>query len=185
MRKNFGSKPWLYPQPVAIVATYDADGNADAMNAAWAGTGSMDTVVLDLTHTHKTVANIQESGAFTVSIADAANVVAADYVGVVSANNQPNKLEKAGWTTTKSEFVNAPVINELALCLECEFTGFDEAGHTVGRVVNVSCDESALDEAGMPDTAKIDAIVYEPITHAYHRLGEKVGQAFSDGNQLK
>lgn len=174
----------MYPQPVALVGTYDAEGNPDVMNAAWVGTGSMDTVVLDLTHTHKTVMNLEVTRAFTVTFADTKSVVAADYVGIVSGNKEPNKVAKAGWTVMKSEFVNAPIINELPLCLECEFVSFDEAGRTIGRVVNVNCDEVALDEAGMPDAAKIDAIVYEPVAHAYFSLGQRVGTAFSDGKQL-
>lgn len=184
MRKNFGSRPWTYPQPVALVGTYDEAGVPDVMNAAWVGTGSIDTIILDLTHTHKTVKNLEVTRAFTVTFADSKNVVAADYVGIASGNNVPDKVAKAGWTVTKSEFVNAPIVNELPLCLECEFVGFDESGRTIGRVVNVNCDEAALDDAGMPDAAKIDAIVYEPVAHAYFRLGERVGTAFADGKAL-
>lgn len=119
MRKNFGAKPFLYPQPVMIIGTYDENGKANAMNAAWGGIVGMSEIIVDL-GSHKTTDNMMKTKAFTVSIADTEHMVACDYVGVVSANNEPEKMAKAGFTTTKSDFVNAPVINELPLVLECE-----------------------------------------------------------------
>ena len=118
MRKNFGAKPFLYPQPVMIIGTYDVEGRANAMNAAWGGIVGMNEIIVDLSN-HKTTENLMKTKAFTVSVADAAHMVACDYVGVVSANKEPDKMQKAGFTTVKSEFVNAPVINELPLTLEC------------------------------------------------------------------
>lgn len=184
MRKNFGVKPWLYPQPVLIIATYDAEGKADAMNAAWGGQYSANQVELCLGK-HRTTDNISLKKAFTVSFATASQVVASDYVGIVSANDVPDKMEKAGFTTTKSEFVDAPLINELPLALECKFVKFNEDGNVIGEIVNVSADECILDADGNIDAAKLDAIIFDPANAAYLRLGEKVGNAFSDGNQLK
>ena len=184
MRKNFGVKPWVYPQPVLIIGTYDANGNADAMNAAWGGQYDADQVMLCL-GSHKTTDNIRLKGAFTVSFATASQVVASDYVGIVSANDTPDKMEKSGFTTVKSAFVDAPIINELPLTLECKLLKFNEDGIVIGEIVNVSADESILDENGKIDAGKLDAIIFDPANAAYLRLGEKVGNAFHDGAELK
>lgn len=185
MRKNFGVKPWLYPQPVLIIGTYDAEGNPDAMNAAWGGQYDDDLVMLCLSQGHKTTKNIRLKGAFTVSFATASQVVASDYVGIVSANNTPDKMARSGFTTTRSAFVDAPLINELPLALECEFVKINEDGVVIGRIVNVSAEEDILDENGKIDAAKLDAIIFDPANAAYLRLGEKVGNAFKDGAKLK
>lgn len=184
MRKNFGVKSWLYPQPVLIIGTYDAEGKPDAMNAAWGGQYSPNQVMLALGE-HKTTENIKLKGGFTVSFATASQVVAADYVGTVSATYELEKMKKSGFTTTKSEFVDAPVINELPLTLECKLVKFNEDGKVIGEIVNVSADEAILGEGDTIDAAKLDAIVFEPVNAAYLRLGEKVGNAFRDGAKLK
>ena len=184
MRKNFGVKPWVYPQPVLIIGTYDSEGKPDAMNAAWGGQYDANQVMLALGE-HKTTENIRLKGAFTVSFATAAQVVASDYVGIVSANDDPDKIKKSGFTTVKSEFVDAPIINELPLTLECRLAKFNEDGNVIGEIVNVSADESILDKDGNIDAAKLDAIIFDPANATYLRLGEKVGNAFSDGAKLK
>ena len=184
MRKNFGVKPWVYPQPVLIIGTYDQNGDPDAMNAAWGGQYDANQVMLCLGE-HKTPENIRQKRAFTVSFATAPQVVASDYVGIVSANDEPDKMKKSGFTTTKSEFVDAPIINELPLTLECRLLKFNEDGIVVGEIVNVSADESILDANGGIDAAKLDAIIFDPANAAYLRLGEKVGNAFRDGKKLK
>ena len=185
MRKNFGTKSWFYPLPVLIVGTYGEDGQADAMNAAWGGLYDADKVVLCLSAGHKTTANIKKRGAFTVSFADKANLVASDYVGIVSANTEPKKMEKSGFHTTKSQFVDAPLIDELPVALECRFLKMTEDGNIIGQIVNVSADESVLDAEGSLDFAKFRPISFEPAHNAYHVLGEKVGRAFHDGAALK
>jgi flavin reductase (DIM6/NTAB) family NADH-FMN oxidoreductase RutF len=188
MRKNFGAKPFLYPQPVLIVATYDENGKPNAMTAAWGGICGMNKITIILDSRHKTSKNIRATGAFTVSIADAKHVIPCDYVGIVSANNEPNKMEKAGFTTSRSEFVNAPIINELPLALECNLLSMDEDSgqyRVVGEIVNVSADESILGEDGLIDPLKVEAITYDPVRFTYIKLGEIVGQAFRDGAQLK
>ena len=185
MRKNFGAKPLTYPQPVFIIATYNEDGTADAMNAAWGGISESDELTLCLSAGHKTVKNFQRTGAFTVSMADAAHVVACDYVGIVSGNTEKQKMEKAGFTVTKSEQVDAPIINELAVCVECKVKSYDpETCRLVGQIVNVSVDESALTD-GKVDVAKVAPITFDPFNNEYYVLGEKVGNAFSDGAKLK
>lgn len=186
MRKNFGAKPLLYPQPVFIIATYGEDGTPDAMNAAWGGISESNEITMCLSAGHKTVKNILARGAFTVSMATAATVVECDYVGIVSGNNVPDKFEKAGFHAEKSEYVDAPIIKELPMAVECKFISYDpESCRMVGEIVNVSADEQILGDDGMIDVAKLDPITFDPMHHAYIRLGDKVGNAFSDGAKLK
>ena len=186
MRKNFGAKPYTYPQPVFIIATYGEDGTPDAMNAAWGGISEANEISMCLSAGHKTVKNILARKAFTVSMADAAHVVECDYVGVVSANDVPDKLAKAGFHTTKSEFVDAPLIDELAMALECRLISYDpDSCRLVGEIVNVSIDESVLTPGDKVDVAKLAPIVFDPINNTYHKLGEKAGNAFQDGLKLK
>lgn len=185
MRKNFGTKSWFYPLPVLIIGTYDENGAPNAMNAAWGGLYDADKVVLCLSAGHKTTKNIQTKGAFTVSFADAAHIIPADYVGMASANNEPKKMEKSGFHTTKSEFVDAPLIDELPVALECNFLKVNEDGNIIGQIVNVSIDESVLGSDGKLDMGKFRPISFEPANNGYHVLGERVGNAFSDGGKLK
>ena len=184
-RKNFGAKPLSYPQPVLIIASYDENGTPDAMNAAWGGISDDREISMCLSAGHKTVKNILARKAFTISMGDAAHVAACDYVGIESANKVPDKLAKAGFTTTKSELVDAPIINELAVCLECRFVSYDpESCRMVGEIVNVSVDESALTD-GKVDIAKVAPIAFDPFNNTYNLVGEKVADAFRVGFQLK
>ena len=149
MRKNFGEKTWMYPLPVLIVGSYDESGKADAMNAAWGGIYDANQVILCLSAGHKTTKNIKAKGAFTVSFATADTVAACDYVGLVTANTTSDKMEKAGFHTVKSEFVDAPIIEELPMTLECKLVKIGEDGHIIGEVVNVSVDEKILGDDGL------------------------------------
>ena len=185
MRKNFGPKTWLYPMPVLIVGTYDENGVPNAMNAAWGGIYDTNLVMVCLADDHKTTENIKKTGAFTLSFATAKTVVPCDYVGIVSANDEPDKFSKAGFHATKSEYVNAPIIDELPMTVECKLLKFNEDGICIGEIVNVSADESVLDEKGKVDAKKLDPIIYDSVTHAYWNFGEKVGKAFSDGMKIK
>ena len=185
MRKDFGKKSWLYPMPVLIVAAYDDAGVPNVMNAAWGGIFTDETIGICLSEGHKTTKNIRATGAFTVSMATVDTVTACDYVGLVSGNKEPDKFAKAGFSAVKSQFVNAPIINELPMTLECEFLSYDEeSNHLVGRIVNISAEESILTD-GKIDIAKLRPITYDPIGHNYFELGAKVGNAFSDGKKLK
>ena len=185
MRKNFGVKNWLYPMPVFIVGSYDEGGVPNAMNAAWGGIYDTNLVMVCLADDHKTTDNIKKSGAFTVSFATASTVVPCDYVGIVSANDVPDKFSREGFHATKSEFVNAPLIDELPMAVECRLMKFNEDGICIGEIVNISADESLLDENGRVDAKKLDPIIYDSVSHAYWNFGEKVGQAFSDGKKIK
>ena len=185
MRKNFGPKPICYPQPVFILAAYDGNGVPNAMNAAWGGISEDKEISFCISAGHKTTRDILERKAFTVSMADAAHVVECDYVGVVSGNEVPDKLAKCGFHTTKSEFVDAPLIDELAMALECKLVSYDsETCRLVGEIVNVCADESVLTD-GKIDPAKLRPITFDPMNNAYLVLGEKVGNAFRDGLKLR
>jgi len=186
MRKNFGAKAMLYPMPVLIIGSYDENGTPDAMNAAWGGISEETQISICVSEDHKTTKNILARGAFTVSVADAENVVACDYVGVVSGNKEPNKIKKTGWTVLKSEFVDAPLFEELPMAVECKLISYDEEScRLVGEIVNVCADERILNAEGKIDLAKFSPITYDPVHHTYRKLGEVVGQAFSDGLKLK
>ena len=186
MRKNFGAKPLCYPQPVFILAAYDENGVPNAMNAAWGGISEDQEVSICVSADHKTTLNILEKKAFTVSMATADQMVACDYVGIVSGNKVPDKFAKAGWHAVKSEFVDAPVIAELPMAMECELISYDpETCRLVGRIVNVSADEAVLNEKGKVDPTKLRPITFDPMNHTYLVLGEKVGDAFRDGLQIK
>ena len=185
MRKNFGAKPILYPQPVFIIATYNEDGTSNAMNAAWGGISEADQITMCISEDHQTTKNVLARGAFTVSMATADTVAACDYVGIVSGTKEPNKMEKAGFHTTKSEFVDAPIIDELPMAVECTLLSYDpESCRMVGQVVNVCADESVLTD-GKIDPVKLRPITFDGMNHTYLVLGEKVGNAFSDGLKLK
>lgn len=185
MRKNFGAKPYTYPQPVFIIATYGEDGESDAMNAAWGGISDAKEISMCISAGHKTTKNILAKKAFTVSMADARHVAECDYVGLASGNTVKGKLEKAGFHTIPSEFVDAPVIEELAVCAECRLKSYDAStGRLVGEIVNVSVDESALDENGNVDVSKVRPITFDPFNNTYVELGTVVGTAFSDGKKL-
>jgi len=185
MRKNFGAKAILYPMPVLIIGSYDENGVPDAMNAAWGGISEETQISICVSEDHKTTANILARKAFTVSIADAENTVAADYVGVVSGNQEPDKIAKAGWTAVKSGQVDAPLFEELPLALECRLVSYDaESCRLVGEIVNVCAEERILTD-GKIDLTKFRPITYDPVNHDYLTLGEAVGKAFSDGLKLK
>ena len=186
MRKNFGVKTFMYPQPVLIIATYDENGIADAMNAAWGCIADTNKIALYLSAEHKTVQNILINKAFTVSMANGKHVMEADYVGIVSAHQVYDKIEKAGLHVIKSEFVNAPLIEEFPLAIECQLISFDEDTELlVGEIINVCADESILDENGKIDPILLDPITFDPVHHQYLRLGNKVGNAFQDGLNIK
>ena len=186
MRKNFGAKAMCYPMPVFIIGTYNADGTPNAMNAAWGGISEETEITICVDNTHKTAENLLARKAFTVSMATAKMMAACDYVGIVSGNKEPDKFSKAGFHATKSEFADAPLIDELPMALECEVISYDEETcRLVGRIVNVCADESVLGENGKVDVAKLQPITYDPMNHHYLVLGEKVGQAFQVGTALK
>lgn len=187
MRKQIKNTEAIFPMPVLMIATYNDDGSINVMNAAWGTMVSRDIVALNLTETHKTVKNIKARKAFTVSIADSKHVTEADYFGVVSGNNTPNKFEASGLTASKSENVDAPIINEFPICFECEFIEYQDGEYgcgVIGKVINVTADENVMDDDKI-NISKVNAIAFDPYTHGYYKVTERVGEAFKDGLQLK
>lgn len=186
MRKNFGAKPMCYPMPVYIIGTYNADGTPNAMNAAWGGISEEDEISICVSANHKTTENILARKAFTVSMATAKYVTACDYVGIISGCKVPDKFAKAGFHATRSDFVDAPLIDELPMALECSLVSYDpESCRLVGKIVNVCADEAILGENGKVDPQKLQPIVFDAMNNTYLALGDKVGHAFKDGIALK
>lgn len=187
MRKNIKTTEAIFPMPVLLVATYNEDGSVNVMNAAWGTMQERNKVALNLTESHKTVKNIKRTKAFTVSIADAKHVAEADYFGVVSGNFEAKKFEKSGLTAVKSNFVDAPIINEFPVCMECKFVEYQDGENglgVIGKVVNVSVDERCMN-GDTVDIEKIEAIAFDPYTHGYYKVSKRVGNAFKDGLKLK
>lgn len=186
MRKNFGAKAYTYPQPVFILAAYDENGKPDLMNAAWGGISDEHELTMCISAGHKTTKSILARKAFTVSMADAPHMAACDYVGVVSGNKEPDKFAKSGFHASKSEFVDAPIIDELPITVECRLTSYDpETCRMVGDIVNISVDERVLDSEGKVDVALARPITFDPFNATYVELGGVVGKAFHDGLALR
>ena len=186
MRKNLGPKTACYPMPVYIIGTYNADGTPNAMNAAWGGISEEKEISICVDCGHKTAENLVARRAFAVSMATAEHMAACDYVGIVSGNKVPDKFKKAGFHATKSEFVDAPLIDELPMALECRVISYDpETCRLVGEIVNLAIDESVLDAKGSVDMKKLAPLTYDPLNQVYRTLGEEAGRPFRDGLALK
>lgn len=187
MKKDLGVLQAVYPMPVLMIATYDEDGKVDVMNAAWGNISAIDKIALFIGEAHKTTKNIRKTKAFTVSIADAAHMDVADFFGMASGNNMEDKFERTGYTAIKSEKVNAPIINEFPLVMECELAEIVETENlhaVVGKIVNVAANEEVLDEDGKVDPAKLNAIAFDNFKNGYHKMGEKAGQAWDAGKKM-
>ena len=187
MKQPIKTTEAIFPMPVLLISTYNEDGSIDVMNAAWGTMMDRDHVALNLTETHKTVENIKQRKGFVVHIADAAHVVEADWFGVVSARKDKDKFAKSGLTATKSKLVDAPIINELPIAIECEFIEFqnDATGlGVIGKVLQTSV-ESAFIKDGKVDIASVNAIAFDPYTHGYYQVTKRVGEAFKEGLILK
>lgn len=185
--KSFNSKPWVLPEPVLIIGTYDENGKPNAMNAAWGGQWDAGEIFISLSP-HATTDNLTMTGEFTVSFATEETLVAADYVGLVSGRKHPEKIEKTGWESVKSEKVNAPVFTCFPMTLECrvkEKIHESSSGcYLVGEIVSVVAKEEYLAEDGKPDVEKMGLITFDPVHNTYIKLGSTVGKAFSSGKIL-
>ena len=186
--KSFGQKPWVLPQPVLIIGTYNSDGTPNAMNAAWGGQWDSKEIMICM-GSHATTENLDRCGEFTVAFATKDTMVAADFVGIVSGKNDPEKMLKTGWTAIKSEHVNAPVFTDFPMTLECrilrKIDETEDGYNLIAEIVNILVDEAYLAEDGKPDVEKMQLIAYEPVHHGYLVMGERVGNAFADGKRLK
>lgn len=186
--KSFGQKPWILPQPVLIIGTYDKDGNPNAMNAAWGGQWDSKEIMISM-GAHATTENLDNCPDFTVAFATEDTMIAADFVGIVSAKNDPKKMQRTGWQAVKAENVNAPVFTDFPMTLECRIKqklDESESGcYLVAEIVNILVGEDYLEEDGNPDVEKMRLITYDPVHHGYISLGKRIGNAFNDGKQLK
>ena len=186
--KSFGKKAWILPQPVLIIGTYDENGMPNAMNAAWAGQWDNQQIMISM-GIHQTTKNLNINGEFTVAFATVDTMVAADYVGIVSQKNDPDKMTKTGWTVVASENVNAPVFTDFPMTMECRIKEKQKESATgcyiIAEIVNILCDEKYLAEDGKPDVEKMNLITFDPVHMGYIQLGKRTGNAFSDGKALK
>ena len=187
MKKDLGVKPYTFPMPVLMIATYGADGTVDVMNMAWGGVCAENMVALNLDEDHKTSENIKARGAFTLSIADVPHIEAADFFGIATGNKMADKFARSGLHAVKSEKVDAPVVEEFPLTLECRVV---ECQHTVygfrvlGEIVGTLAEERVLDEKGKVDPRRLNAFVFDQFQSGYYAIGEKVGQAWHTGAGL-
>jgi len=186
--KSFKSNPWLLPQPVLIIGTYDKNGKPNAMNAAWGGQWDMHEIIISL-GSHATTDNLATNGEFTVTFATASTRVAADYVGIVSGRNTPGKMARTGWTIEKAPNINAPLFRDFPMTLECRVKQKIDESETgyylIAEIINILCDEHYLSDDGNPDVEKMQLISYDPVHHTYIQLGKTIGKAFVDGKELK
>ena len=186
--KSFGQKAWMLPQPVLIIGTYNSDGTPNAMNAAWGGQWDSKEIMISM-GSHATTENLARCEEFTVAFATKNTMVTSDFVGIVSAKNDPEKMRKTGWTAIKSENVNAPVFTDFPMTMECrilrKIDESEEGYYIVAEIVNILVDEAYLAEDGKPDVEKMQLITYDPVHYGYISIGERVGNAFSDGKKLK
>lgn len=187
MKKKLGVVPGVYPMPVLMVAAYDENGKVNVMNAAWGMICAMDKIALFIDEDHKTTQNLLKSKAFTVSLADRDHMDVADFFGIASGNKMNDKFERTGYTAVKSEFVNAPVIDEFPLVMECELNEVvsNESFYCiVGKIVNTAAEEKVLSDNGKVDPAKLNALIFDQFQSSYYVSGEKAGRAWNAGAKL-
>ncbi len=187
MKKDLGLVQAVYPMPVLMVAAYDEHEKVNVMNAAWGMMCDMDKIALFIDEDHKTTQNILLSRAFTVSLADRDHMDVADFFGIASGNNMPDKFERTGYTAIKSQHVQAPIIDEFPVVLECELVEVVNTEHMyaiVGKIVNVAAEESVLSERGKIEPGKLNALIFDQFQHGYYVTGEKVGKAWNAGKAL-
>ena len=187
MKKDLGIVPAVYPMPVLMVAAYDEHGRVNVMNAAWGMICDMDKIALFIGEGHKTTQNILKTKAFTVSIADRDHMDVADYFGIATGNKTPDKFERTGYHAVRSSRVNAPVIDEFPVAMECvlaEVVETETMYCIVGRIVNVAAEESVLSENGKVNPAKLNALIFDQFQNGYYVTGEQVGRAWNAGAAL-
>ena len=184
MKKNIETKIAVFPMPVLMIAAYDESGKVNVMNAAWGMINAEDKIALFIDEDHKTTKNIRAVKAFTVSIADKAHMAEADFFGIATGNKMADKFERSGCHAVKSSHVNAPIIEEFPVVMECELAEVVETENLhaiVGKIVNAQAEENVLDDKGKVDPAKINALIFDQFQSGYYAVGEKVGKAWNAG----
>ena len=187
MTKDFGVKPYLFPMPTYMIGTYNEDDTVDVMMMAWGGICAEDMVALNLEAEHKTVANLEARKAFTLSVPGVDTIKESDFFGIASSNKMADKFERSGLHAVKSERVDAPIVTEYPLTLECEVVEMQNQPYglrVLGKIVNVIADEKILDDAGKIDAGKLQAFAFDQMQNGYYAIGEKVGKAWNSGADL-
>ena len=185
MKKDLGVHPFLFPMPTYMIGTWNEDKSVDVMMMAWGGICDTKMVALNLEADHKTVANLRRTNAFTLAVPGADTIRESDYFGIVSSGKVSDKFEKTGLHASASSRVDAPVIEEYPLTLECRVVEFQDQPYglrVLGEIVNVLADESVLDEKGKIDPAKLSAFAFDQMRNGYYAIGEKIGQAWNAGS---
>ena len=189
MKKSLGPRPLAFTAPVWCIGTYAPDGKPNVMTASWGGIccSVPPCVSFSLRKATYTYTCVLHSKAFTVSIPPARFAKEADYFGMVSGKDT-DKFKAAKLTPARSQAVDAPYVDEFPLILECKLVFHHELGlHTlfVGEVVDIKCDEAALDKHGRPDIEKVQPLIFSPDVRVYHAVGGQVGRAFEIGRGIK
>lgn len=187
MKKSLGAQPAIFPMPVLIVAAYDAEGIVQAMNAAWGTICGHDKVALCIDEGHATTKAIRQTGAFTVALADESHMAEADYLGIATGNKMADKFAKSGLTATRAAHVNAPVIDEFPVSLECELAEVVQTEHAhlvVGTIVDVLAEEDVLAEDGKVDVRKAGLLSFDQFQRAYVSAGQQVAKAWNVGADI-
>lgn len=168
MKQDLGVVQAVYPMPVLMVAAYGENDKVNVMNAAWGMICNEDRIALFIDEDHKTTQNILNRKAFTVSIADRKHMDVADFFGIATGNKMADKFERTGYTATKSRHVDAPIVEEFPVVMECELAEVVETESMyciVGKIVNTAAEESVLDENGKVNPAKLDALIFDQFQH--------------------
>lgn len=184
MKKDIAPKIAVFPMPVLMIAAYDENGTVNVMNAAWGMICAEDKIALFIDEDHKTTKNIRAVKAFTVSLASEKTMAEADFFGIATGNKMADKFARTGFHATKSAYVNAPVIEEFPVVMECKLAEIVETENlhaVVGKIVNAQADEEILDAKGSVDPAKINALIFDQFQSGYYSVGEKVGRAWNAG----
>lgn len=187
MKKDLGVKPYLFPMPVLMIATYGEGDKVDVMNMAWGGICASNMVALNIDEDHKTAKNIKARGAFTLSIADIDHIKESDFFGIATGNKMDDKFERTGMHAVRSDKVDAPIVIEYPLTMECKVVELQQTAYgfrVLGKIVNVLAEETVLDERGKVDPTKLNAFVFDQFQNGYYSIGEKVGQAWNSGKAL-
>jgi len=185
--KSLGAKPYLFPMPTYMIGTYNEDNSVDVMMMAWGGIVDMNMVALNLEASHKTVKNLRERKAFTLSIPGTDTLKESDYLGIASGNKYPDKFAVSGLHAVRSENVDAPIVTEYPVTLECKVVEFQDQPYglrVLGEIVNVLADEKVLDDKGKIDAGKLHAFAFDQMCNDYYAIGEKIGTAWHEGMPL-
>ena len=183
MKKEIKMAPAIFPMPVILIATYNEDGSVDVMNAAWGCAYDTNQIQLNISESHRTTKNIRRTGCFVVTMADQAHIAEADYFGLVSGDRVKDKFARTGLKSHKSDLVDAPILDDFPICMECKDIEFQGEYGVLGEIVRLTVDDKYVDEKGNVDLTKMRIISYDPFNHGYYVVGEKVGHAFKDGKK--